>query len=451
MERQDIRTIFDNKKTNKYMKARHFLFMAAVAAFVASCGKGGGIPSFGDNEFPVVAISASNADMKSTYPATIKGVQDVEIRPKASGFITRVCVQEGQKVGVGQLLFVIDNEAAQAQVRQAQAAVNTAQSQVNTAKLTYENSKQLFEKNVVGKFELQATENTYQSAKAQLAQAQAALAGAREALNFCYVKSPAKGVVGNIPYKVGALVSGSIQQPLTTVSDNSSMEVYFSMNEKDILEMTKTAGSMSNAIAKMPPVKLQLTDGSLFNEEGRIHKVSGVIDPTTGAVQIIARFPNPQGLLKSGGSSSLIVPRASTDEILIPQECVLEVQDKHFVYLLGKDNKARYTEIKVDPQTNGTQYIVTEGVKAGDKYVTNGITKLTDGMDIVPITPERYQKKIEEQAKAMTAGDIIEATGQKGMLTAVLIGGAVAIAIIVLTFILGMKLGSWKAKRKMSK
>ena len=172
--------------------------MAAVAAFVASCGKGGGIPSFGDNEFPVVAISASNADMKSTYPATIKGVQDVEIRPKASGFITRVCVQEGQKVGVGQLLFVIDNEAAQAQVRQAQAAVNTAQSQVNTAKLTYENSKQLFEKNVVGKFELQATENTYQSAKAQLAQAQAALAGAREALNFCYVKSPAKGVVGNI-------------------------------------------------------------------------------------------------------------------------------------------------------------------------------------------------------------------------------------------------------------
>ena len=208
---------------------------------------------------------------------------------------------------------------------------------------------------------------------------------------------------------------------------------------------------MSNAIAKMPPVKLQLTDGSLFNEEGRIHKVSGVIDPTTGAVQIIARFPNPQGLLKSGGSSSIIVPRASTDEILIPQECVLEVQDKHFVYLLGKDNKARYTEIKVDPQTNGSQYIVTEGVKAGDKYVTNGITKLTDGMDIVPITPERYQKKIEEQAKAMTAGDIIEATGQKGMLAAVLIGGAVAIAIIVLTFILGMKLGSWKAKRKMSK
>ena len=85
------------------------------------------------------------------------------------------------------------------------------------------------------------------------------------------------------------------------------------------------------------------------------------------------------------------------------------MQDKKFVYILDKDNKVKYSEIKVDPQNDGNTYIVTEGLKAGDKYVSNGITKLSDGMEIVPITPERYQQKIEEQAKAMSAGEIVGA------------------------------------------
>ena len=387
------------------MKSKKILMIAAMSALLVSCGgKGGGMPNFGDNEFPVQQVSSQSASMQTTYPATIKGVQDVEIRPKVAGFITRVCVREGQTVGAGQLLFVIDNETYQAQVRQAQAAVNTATAQCNTAKLTYDNNQKLFEQNVIGQYELESAKNTYASAQAQLAQARAALASAKEALSFCYVKSPSAGVIGSLPYKVGAMVSASSTPALTTVSNNSAMEVYFSVSEKDMLDLTKTAGSAQAAINAYPPVKLMLADGTTYGHEGKVTKASGIIDAATGSVQLIANFPNPERLLKSGGSGSIVVPRSDNSALIIPQSCVMEVQDKKFVYVLGKDNKVKYTEITVDPHNDGNTFIVRSGLTAGDKYVTNGITKLTDGMQIVPITPERYQQKIDEAAKVGTDG-----------------------------------------------
>ena len=393
------------------MKKKKILILAASALLVASCGKsGGGRPNFGDNEYPVVTVGTSSAAMQTTYPATILGVQDVEIRPKVSGFITKILVKEGQTVSAGQLLFEIDNVTYQAQVRQAQAAVNTAQSQVNTAKLTYENSKKLAENKVIGDYELQTAENTFKSAEAQLAQAQAALASAKEALSFCYVKSPARGVVGTLPFKVGTLVSGS--NALTHVADISSMEVYFSVNEKDMLNFAKAEGGANGAVAAFPPVKLQLADGTVYGHEGKMTAISGVIDQATGSVQLKALFPNPEHLLKSGGSGTIVIPNDNQNAIVIPQACVMEVQNKKFVYTLGAENKVQYTEITVDPQNDGNNYVVTSGLKVGDKYVTNGITKLSDQMVIVPITPERYQEKIQEQAQAMTAGDIVGAMKQ---------------------------------------
>ncbi|MBQ2208973.1 MAG: efflux RND transporter periplasmic adaptor subunit [Prevotella sp.] len=377
------------------------MMIAALAATLVSCGGGGGRPTFGDNEFPVVTVGTSSADMQTTYPATIKGVQDVEIRPKVQGFLVQINVKEGQTVSAGQTLFVIDNETYQAQVRQAQASVNTAQQQVNTAKLTYENAQQLHANKVIGDYEMQTSQNSFESAKAQLAQAQASLANAKEMLSFCYVKSPAAGVVGTLPYKKGALVSAS--NSLTTVSNISSMEVYFSVSEKEAMFISQ------QGLSSLPDVKLQLTDGSIYAHEGKVTKMSGVIDATTGSVQLIASFPNAEKQLKSGGSGNIIIPRMNTNAIIIPQACVSEVQNKKFVYTLDKDNKVKYTEIKVDPQNDGNNYIVTEGLKTGDKYITNGITKLSDGMEIVPITPDRYQQKIDEQAKAMSAGDIVGA------------------------------------------
>lgn len=380
------------------MKRDKILLFAFIVAVLVSCGQKGN-KDFGDNEFPVETVKSQSTSMQTSYPTSLKGIQDVEIRPKVAGFITQVCVKEGQTVGAGQLLFVIDNATYQAAMRQAQALVNTATAQCNTVKMAYENSIKLRENKVIGDFELQSAKNNYESAKAQLAQAQAGLASAKEMLGFCYVKSPTAGVVGTLPYKEGAMVSASSMPALTTVSNISTIEAYFSMTEKDILEMTKNAGSMQAAIDQYPELKLQLSDGSIYSEAGRLVKASGVVDAATGSVQMIARFPNPQRLLKSGASGSIVVPRSDNNAIVIPQSVTVEVQDKVFVYLLGKNNKVKYTEIKVDTQNDGKNYIVLSGLKAGDKYVTNGITKLTDGMEIKPITTAQYQKKIEEATK----------------------------------------------------
>lgn len=393
------------------MTKSKILLFAALAAMLVSCGgkKSSGKPNFGDNEYAVRTIGAQSAELQTTYPATIKGMQDVEIRPKVSGFITKLCVKEGQAVKAGQLLFVIDNVTYAAAVRQAKAAVNSAKAQLNTARLTYNNNEKLFKNNVIGSYELQSAKNNMQAAAAALAQAEASYVSAKENLSYCYVTSPASGVIGDLPYRVGALVSASSQQPLTTVSNISTMQVYFSMTEKELLDMTKTAGGLHAAIKDYPAVKLQLADGTIYDHPGRVATVSGVIDATTGSVSMRADFPNPQHLLKSGGSGSIVVPHVSSSAIVIPQDAVAQVQDKHFVYVVGKDNKVKYSAVTVDPQDDGKNFIITSGLKVGDRIVVNGISSLTDGAEIKPITEAQYQEKLKKTEKLGAAqGDLKE-------------------------------------------
>lgn len=393
------------------MTKSKILLFAALAAMLVSCGgkKSSVKPNFGDNEYAVRTIGAQSAELQTTYPATIKGMQDVEIRPKVSGFITKLCVKEGQAVKAGQLLFVIDNVTYAAAVRQAKAAVNSAKAQLNTARLTYNNNEKLFKNNVIGSYELQSAKNNMQAAAAALAQAEASYVSAKENLSYCYVTSPASGVIGDLPYRVGALVSASSQQPLTTVSNISTMQVYFSMTEKELLDMTKTAGGLHTAIKDYPAVKLQLADGTIYDHPGRVATVSGVIDATTGSVSMRADFPNPQHLLKSGGSGSIVVPHVSSSAIVIPQDAVAQVQDKHFVYIVGKDNKVKYSAVTVDPQDDGKNFIITSGLKVGDRIVVNGISSLTDGAEIKPITEAQYQEKLKKTEKLGAAqGDLKE-------------------------------------------
>lgn len=374
------------------------MFVALAALSLVSCGKksGGSLADLQDNEFAVCTVGQSSADMQTTYPATIRGIQDVEVHPKLSGYITNVYVHEGQHVRAGQVMFTIDSETYRAAVSQAQAALNTAIAQANTTKLTYLNNKKLFAQHIIGQYELETALNSYKTAEAQVAQARASLASARETLAWCTVTAPASGAVGSLPFKKGALVSA--QSTLTTVSDVSTVEVFFSMSEADILGMSKTAGSVASVIHEMPTVKLQMADGTVYNQPGRVVKMSGVIDATTGAYTLIAHFPNPQGLLKSGGAGQIIVPHVSNNIISIPQEATSQVQDKYFIYKVDKNNKVRYSEITVNPQNDGQNYVVTSGLNVGDRYVSKGISKLTDGEQIKPLTEEQYQKKIDDAA-----------------------------------------------------
>ena len=379
------------------MKKNKFLLFAAIAAMLTSCGGQQG--KMGDNEFAVRTIETQSTELQTSYPATIRGVQDVEIRPMVSGFITKMYVKEGQSVKKGQVLFEINKVTYEAAARQAKAAVNSAEAQLNTSKLTYENNQKLFANNVIGTYELQSSKNAYENAQAALAQARANYASAKQNLDYCYVTSPANGVVGDLPYRVGALVSASSAQPLTTVSDINTMQVYFSMTEKDVLDMTKTKGGLHAAISEYPAVKLQLADGTTYNHDGKVAAVSGVIDQSTGSVSMRADFPNPEHLLKSGGSGSIVVPHTSSAAIVIPQDAVAQVQDRYFVYILGKDNKVKYSPVTVNRNNDGKNYIIESGLKVGDKIVVSGITTLKDGMQITPITEDQYQEKLKKTSQ----------------------------------------------------
>ena len=381
------------------MKQKVLLFIVAVSLFLISCGGGKQGAGFNDNEYPVRTIESQGSSSETLYPATIRGVQDVEIRPKVSGFITKLLVKEGQRVTAGQLLFVIDSETYQATVRQAKAAVSSATAQLNTAKLTYDNSQKLFNSNVIGQYELQTAQNTYENAKAALAQAQASLASAKEMLSYCFVKSPVSGLVGSLPFQVGALVGPTSAQPLTTVSDNNTMEVFFSMTEKDVLDMARNAGGVKESLSTYPTVKLKLADGTIYSQPGKVTKMSGVIDSSTGSVSMVAHFSNPDHILRSGGSGSIVVPKVTSNAIVIPQDAVAQVQDRYFVYVLGKDNKVKYTEIKISPDNDGQTYVVTNGLKVGDRIVLKGISGLTEGAEIKGLTEAEYEAKLKKTAE----------------------------------------------------
>lgn len=343
----------------------------------------------GVQEYAVITVTTSTSELETSYPATIKGKQDVEIRPKVSGFITKLCVDEGATVRKGQALFIIDPVQYQATAKAAEAAVQLAEANVATQRLTVNNKKELHAKKFISDSDLEIAQNQLASMEASLAQAKANLMSAKDNLAFTTVTSPSDGVVGTIPFRLGSLVSSSTTTPLTTVSDISEMYVYFSMTEKQLLALTRESHDIAEALSKMPAVGLKLADGSLYDQKGKVETVSGVIDQNTGSVSMRATFPNPGRILRSGGTGVISIPTITKGAILIPQKATYEIQDKKFVYVVGKDSKIKSTEIGVLSLNDGQNYVVTSGLKAGDRIVVDGVSTLKDNTEIKPITPQQ--------------------------------------------------------------
>ena len=385
---------------------RQVALMALGLSFLTACGGGQQGGKLGDVEFAVMTVNSISSNQATSYPATIQGTQDVEVRPQVSGFIVKLCVDEGATVRKGQALFQIDPTQYAAAVGQAKAAVEMSKANVNTLSLTEKNKKTLFEKKIISEFEYQTAVNQLLSAKANLAQAEAQLVSASQNLSFCTVTSPSNGVVGTFPYRVGSLVSPSIAKPMTTVSENKNLYVYFSMTEKELLALTKAGGTLREQLEKMPAVKLELTDGTMYNHEGKIDAVSGVIDPSTGSVRMRAIFSNEDNVLRSGGMANIVFPYQMENVLEIPQRATVEIQDKKFVYVVQSDNTVKNTEVKVSHLDDGQHYLVTNGLKSGEKIVVEGVQKLKDGQAIQPITLEEQQAKYEQALQDQRDGNL---------------------------------------------
>ncbi|MGN1211763.1 MAG: efflux RND transporter periplasmic adaptor subunit [Candidatus Cryptobacteroides sp.] len=363
---------------NKFIEIGFVLLCISLASCGNKYNSGMERPA---EEYSVMKIELSDKVLSTTYSASIKGRQDVEIRPQISGLITDILVTEGQKVRKGQVLFIIDQVAAKAAVETAKANVEAAEAEVESASLAEESKEELFERGVVSEYDLKTARISLKTAQAHLSQAQAQLLNAENDLSYTLIKSPSEGVVGTLPYRIGTLVSPSISTPLTTISDNSTMYVYFSLAENQILQMTEKNGSLENAVSAMPELELKLSTGSMYSEKGRVETISGVIDRTTGAVSVRAIFPNDGRVLLSGGSGSIVCPFNLEDVMVIPQEATYELQDRKFVYKVV-DGRAESTEISVYPVNDGKTYVVTSGLSVGDVIVSKGAGLLKNGTAI---------------------------------------------------------------------
>ncbi|MCM1027985.1 MAG: efflux RND transporter periplasmic adaptor subunit [Pseudoflavonifractor sp.] len=366
---------------------------ASLMILAASCSKGNqGQMQQQAPSLEVITVTPGASESESTFPAQIKGKTDIAIRPQVSGFITKVHVDEGQHVRKGQVLFTLDQVTFQAAVDQARAAVNASATAVATAQRTVDTKKQLLDKNIISDFEYQTAVDQLAQAKASLAQANSGLVSAKKNLAYTIVTSPSDGVVGTIPQREGSLASPSSAQPLTTVSDNSQVYAYFSLTERDLLNLAQGGEQTVNgAIKSMPEVSLRLADGSMYPLQGKVATVSGVIDTSTGAATVRALFDNTNGLLRSGSTGTIVFPENKTDVIVIPQKATYELQDRRFVYVVNDSNKLVATPVEVTAVSDGQTFVVNEGLQPGQRIVVEGVgtQSVRPGMAITPVTKEQ--------------------------------------------------------------
>ncbi len=372
-----------------------YVFFAVFVMLLSSCKDGRTFETH--MACKVMTVTPDSVEIKESYSASIQGRRDIDIYPQVSGRIVKVFVTEGQQVRKGQQLFVIDQIPYQAAWQKAKADVRAAEAQVKTARLDWESKKQLYAEKVVSEYDLTTAQNTLDMAKATLEQMKALELNARNELSYTEIKSPANGIVGTLPYREGTLVTSSMTTPLTTVSDNSEMYVYFSMTENSLRSLLRQYGSLDGVIRRMPPLSLVLNDGTLYSGQGCIESISGVINRQTGTVSVRSVFPNPDRLLLSGGIGNVILPHKENHAIVIPQTATTELQDKILTYKVSADvhsEKATVTsvELTVEKLNDGKTYIIRSGLSAGDMIVTEGVGLLRDGMQI-KIKNEETEKK----------------------------------------------------------
>ncbi|MGM9780057.1 MAG: efflux RND transporter periplasmic adaptor subunit [Prevotella sp.] len=345
------------------------LSLLIAAALMFSCSRKN--PQQESIRYKTKTVEASDVNVVSNYSARLEGQQTVEVRPEVGGLIKKICIHEGDKVKRGQVLFVINPVPYRAAYDEASANVKSAEAQLATAQLTMENTEALWQHKVVGDYELKTARNALAAARASLAQAKAKAVSAAEDLDHTEVKSPVDGVAGMIAYRVGALVSSSIQSPLVTVTDDSRIYAYFSLTESQVTDMAAKYGSMDSFVKNAPAVTLKMAGGKDYPTKGRISAVSGIVTEGTGAITMRADFDNPDRLLRGGGSATVCVPNKRSGCLVIPQGATYELQNKTFAYKIV-DGKPQSTQVVVTRLNNGTDYIVESGLKSGDVIISEG-------------------------------------------------------------------------------
>ena len=370
------------------MKRISVTFSAVALFILGSCGNKNEqqqMPPSGPPTVPVMTVEKTDALTYQTYAANLEGQQNVEIRPKVNGFIQKIYVDEGQMVKKGQLLFKLETAVLNQEANAGRAVVNAAQVEVDRL-------KPLVDRKII-------SEVVLETAKAKLAQAKSTFSSTQANIGYGTIVSPVDGIIGSLPFKEGSLVSATSEMPLTTVSDTRNMRAYFSLNEKQLLDFNRNFAGANTAekLKNVGDIELTLVDNSIYNQKGKIETINGSMNSATGSTEFRAKFANPEGLLRNGSSGEIRIPVMRHDIMLIPQNAVFDVQGKQMVLKIGAENKVEPTVITIDG-SDGDKFIVIGGLTSGDQIVTEGVTKLRPGTQVVP-----ENKNTKEAAATMPA------------------------------------------------
>ncbi|WP_439555073.1 efflux RND transporter periplasmic adaptor subunit [Dyadobacter sp.] len=363
----------------KNLKWPLFLFISAFAFGCASKSETTSGTSDSIRTIPVTELKPQKTDLHREYVGDIHAVRNVEIYARVKGYLEEVYVDEGKEVRKGQVLFRINNEEYEAQLAKAKANLQSAIAEAKGAELEMKRVKVLVDKNVVAKSEMEVAEAKLAAAHARIEEARSEKSNASIQLARTQIKAPFDGIIDRIPHKMGSLIDeGTL---LTTLSDTKAVFAYFNVSENEYLEYVRARGATNKGAI----VELELADGSFFKHKGTIETMEGAFDEGTGSIAFRARFSNPDKLLKHGSTGTIRLTNTVENAILIPQKAAFEIQDKNFVYVLGKDNKIKTRSFVPKSRLSG-YYVVKSGLESGETIVCEGLQGLKDGATINPKT-----------------------------------------------------------------
>lgn len=372
------------------------IFLSIITLLLVGCvNKNESAPASAPATLPVLNITYETAATETEFPVAIQGKNDVEIRPQVNGTLDKIYVDEGAFVNQGQPLFKINDNPYRQQLNNASASLNAAQAALINAQLEVEKLTPLVQNKVVSDYQLKTAKANVSIAKANVAQNRAAVEAAQINVNYTLIKAPVSGYIGRLPKKQGSLISVNDPEALTRLSDTKEVYAYFSLGENDFINFKSNyqGTTISDKLKNLPPVSLVLSDNSIYSQTGKVDMVDGQFDKTTGAITLRAKFPNANGLLRSGNTGKVKISIQHDNSIVIPQDATIEIQDKLFVFLVDKKNIVARQPIQVSGKS-GTNYLVKEGIKTGDRIVLKGFENLPDGATIIPENKKKVVAKL---------------------------------------------------------
>lgn len=354
---------------------KRYIPIAVLSLLLAACNGNKGQNNAANQvaEVPSTKIETRDITTQETYPATVEGIVNSEVRTKITGYITHVLVDEGQRVSKGQRLFKVETQSRSEDAQAAKANIKAAQVRVDQL-------IPLVEQKIISKSQLEA-------AKAQLAQAEAAYQSIVADINYSNITSPINGFVGEVRIRQGNLVSSSSSVPLTTISEINQVYAFFTMNEKQYLNFIKEVpgNSIQEKIQQIPKITLIMANGDTYPYPGTIQTINSQVDKQSGTISFRAMFDNPEHILTNGSTGTIQIPKRYNNVVVVPQEATYESQDKILVMKVERSadgsSVAHAKTIEVSDRSQGV-YVVKSGIDAGDEIIVKGVRGISDGSPV---------------------------------------------------------------------